>query len=424
MSAVAPNPFMSTPKKTTPKLNQSDTKTVAPNPFALTTKETTAKSPFTFPATNNGSGNDSGAKNIFGSGSAFGGGASFGNPNAFGSGTETKSFGFANTKNSTLFGGFSSNTANASPFRAPTSGSGSALGFGKPDSTTSPMKATISSTEKQATQSSSSGGSNTDYKAKLAKFYEVHNPSKLTSVDANLAKYKGIEDELFRKLYQKYGLGPDGKEKAKPYLEPGGNGPRVFMDLSLGGKAMGRIVIQLYADKTPITAENFRALCTGHTPDENGVKRTLQKTFAQSIFHRIVPGMCLQGGDITRSDGTGGRSIYPPNSPDYGTDAWGKFRDELPFMGHAKRGLLSMANAGANQNSSQFFITLRQLPYLDGKHVIFGEVVEPGEEEDEQQVGKGMAVLDRIMELVVVDPKKHRPKNECRVVIEACGQVM
>lgn len=83
-----------------------------------------------------------------------------------------------------------------------------------------------------------------------------------------------------------------------------------------------------------------------------------------------------------------------------------------------------MANAGANQNSSQFFITLKELPYLDGKHVVFGEVLEPlkdGGHDDEQ--GQGMKVLDRIMELVEVNPKNHRPNEECRVVIEACGQV-
>lgn len=211
------------------------------------------------------------------------------------------------------------------------------------------------------------------------------------------------------------------KKEVCPYPEPEGTGPRVYMDLSLGGEAMGRIVIQLYADKTPITAENFRALCTGHTINENGEERTLQKTYAQNLFHRIVPGMCFQGGDITAGNGTGGRSIYPPNNQTYGTDGWGKFRDEIPFMKHSKRGLLSMANAGANQNSSQFFVTLKKLPYLNGKHVIFGEVLEPGTEVNNEQQGGGMKVLDRIMELVEVNPKNHRPKEECRVVIEACG---
>ena len=154
-----------------------------------------------------------------------------------------------------------------------------------------------------------------------------------------------------------------------------------------------------------------------HTKNDQKVN----KKYAQNYFHRIVPGMCFQGGDITKGDGTGGRSIYPPNDPLVGTDAWGKFKDEL-FMKHSKRGLLSMANAGANQNSSQFFITMKSLPYLNGKHVIFGEVLEPKDDEA-IELGGGMKVLDSIMEEVEVNPKNHRPKNECRVVIEACGQI-
>ena len=281
---------------------------------------------------------------------------------------------------------------------------------------------------KQTTQSAADAANNnsgceTDYKAKLTEFYREHNPSKLASVDANLAKYEGKEDELFRKLYHKYGLGPDGKKVESPFLEPGGTGPRVFLDLSVGGEAVGRLVLQLYADRAPLAAENFRGLCTGRAVDEDtGAKRALPRTFAGSRFHRIVPGMCLQGGDITQGDGTGGRSIYPPSSARHGTDAWGKFRDETPFLRHARRGLLSMANAGAHQNSSQFFVTLRPLPYLDGKHVVFGEVVEPGDG-DEEQVGGGMKVVDRIMQMVEVDPKNHRPREECRVTIDACGEV-
>ena len=110
------------------------------------------------------------------------------------------------------------------------------------------------------------------------------------------------------------------------------------MDLSLGqGKAMDRIVIHLYANKTSITAENFRALCTGYTEDDvSGQEQKLQKTYAGNIFHRIMPGMRLQGGAITCSNGTGRRSIYPPNLTAYGTDAWGKFHDETPFMRHSK----------------------------------------------------------------------------------------
>ncbi|KAL7460885.1 hypothetical protein ACHAXS_001321 [Conticribra weissflogii] len=263
-----------------------------------------------------------------------------------------------------------------------------------------------------------------DFKSKLIVFYQKHNPSKLSQVDSTLAKYAGREKELFRQLYRKYGvISDEANDKVSPYSMPGGSGPKVYMDLSLGGKAMGRIVIQLYADKCPLAAENFRALCTGSTRDKDtGKDRIIAKTFEQNIFHRVVPNFCLQGGDITKLDGTGGRSIYPPSSTTYGTDAWGKFRDE-DFMQHSKRGLLSMANNGKNQNSSQFFISLRKLNFLDGKHVVFGEVLEPTDEGEEQNQGGGMAVLDEIMELVEVDPKNHRPKNDCLVVIEACGEL-
>jgi len=263
-----------------------------------------------------------------------------------------------------------------------------------------------------------------DYKSRLICFYKKHNPSKLSQVEKTLAKYAGRENELFLQLYRKYGVASDAvNNTASPYPVPGGSGPKVYMDLSLGGKAMGRIVMQLYADKCPLAAENFRALCTGSTREKDtGKGRIIAKTFEKNIFHRVVPNFCMQGGDVTKLDGTGGRSIYPPSSKTYGTDAWGKFRDE-DFMQHSKRGLLSMANNGANRNSSQFFITLRTLSFLDGKHVVFGEVLEPTDEGEEQNLGGGMAVLDKIMALVEVDPKNHRPKNNCRVAIEACGEL-
>ena len=175
-----------------------------------------------------------------------------------------------------------------------------------------------------------------DYKSKLTKFYDEYNPSKVSTVDSTLEKYKGREKELFAKLYQKYGLSPDGRLLPK-IDEPSGSGPRVFMDLSVGGKDVGRVLIQLYADKTPLAAENFRALCVGSTIDESGVETVLPKTYAGNIFHRVVPGFVIQGGDTTKCNGTGGRSIYPPSSSKYGTDAWGKFPDES-FMKHSKRG--------------------------------------------------------------------------------------
>ena len=318
---------------------------LAPKPFISTKKETVTS--FSNISLANSSNNKPSSFSFIGSGSTVGVGSN--NKNEFGN-------------NGSVFGGSKgcSVSTNPSPFFGATNSSSTSQ-FG---SNPSPLFGKTQ--DSNSTCSSNINNSNIDYKAKLTDFYKEHNPSKLSSVDSTLDKFKGRENELFKKLYQKYGLTPEGK-KREMFLEPCGSGPRVFMDLSIGGRVAGRLVIKLYADKTPITAENFRALCTGHTTDENGNEQRVPRTYAQNKFHRIVPGMCFQGGDITAGNGTGGRSIYPPNNDTYGTDAWGKFRDEKPFMRHSKRGLLSMANAGANQNSSQFFITMKPLPYLDGK---------------------------------------------------------
>ncbi|CAM9948788.1 unnamed protein product, partial [Ectocarpus sp. 8 AP-2014] len=171
-----------------------------------------------------------------------------------------------------------------------------------------------------------------------------------------------------------------------------GNGPLCFMDIEVGGEAVGRLVFRLFADKTPKAAENFRALCTG----EKG--RGLR--YEGSAFHRIIPGFVVQGGDFTRGDGRGGKSIYGD-----------KFEDE-PFMRHHKLGLLSMANKGANTNNSQFFITLKAVAHLDGKHVVFGEVE------------SGIKVLDRMKSVTLLEPKRDgKPAPDQRVVISRCGQL-
>jgi peptidyl-prolyl isomerase H (cyclophilin H) len=136
--------------------------------------------------------------------------------------------------------------------------------------------------------------------------------------------------------------------------------PVVFFDVSIGGMPAGRIKIELFADVCPKTAENFRQLCTGEHK-----KSSLAVGYKSCPFHRIIKGFMIQGGDFVNKDGTGRYSIYGDSFP-----------DENFVLQHTGPGLLSMANSGPNTNGSQFFITCAKCDWLDGKHVVFGKVID------------------------------------------------
>merc|ERR1712159_497827 len=167
--------------------------------------------------------------------------------------------------------------------------------------------------------------------------------------------------------------------------QPSANMVVVFFDMTIGGAPAGRIEMTLREDVVPKTAENFRALCTG----EKGFG------FKGSSFHRVMPNFMCQGGDFTRHNGTGGKSIYGE-----------KFPDENFIKKHDRPGLLSMANCGPNTNGSQFFITTVVTSWLDGKHTVFGEV------------SKGMDVVKACEAVGSGSGATKKP-----VVIANCGQL-
>ncbi|KAH9920631.1 cyclophilin-like domain-containing protein [Fomitopsis serialis] len=167
--------------------------------------------------------------------------------------------------------------------------------------------------------------------------------------------------------------------------------PVVFMDVNIGETPAGRLKMELFSDIVPKTAENFRQLCTG----EYRVNSRPQG-YKGATFHRVVPNFMCQGGDFIKGDGTGSFSIYGD-----------KFPDENFQEKHTVPGLLSMANSGANTNGCQFFITTAKCDFLDGKHVVFGKVID------------GMLTLRKI-ENVPTGPN-NRPKLAVKIV--ECGEM-
>merc|ERR1719229_741567 len=170
----------------------------------------------------------------------------------------------------------------------------------------------------------------------------------------------------------------------------------VYLEVEISGVSIGRMIFKLYQNICPKTCENFRCLCNGERG--TGLITKMPLHYQGAKFHRIIPGFMCQGGDFELGDGRGGESIYG-----------GKFSDEAGGLAlrHAKRGLLSMANSGRDTNGSQFFILFKPAHHLNGKHCVFGEMVE------------GHATLDAIEG--VKTQSDDRPIAP--IVVARCGQL-
>lgn len=171
--------------------------------------------------------------------------------------------------------------------------------------------------------------------------------------------------------------------------------PVVFFDVSIGGKETGRITLELFADVCPKTAENFRQFCTGEYRKGNK-----PIGYKGATFHRVIKDFMVQGGDFVNGDGTGCVSIYG-DIP---------FADEsIGALRHSGAGVLAMANSGPNTNGNQFYITCTQCDFLDGKHVVFGKVVNQ----------ESLLVVRKLENVPVT--QESRPTTECKIT--QCGEL-
>lgn len=182
-----------------------------------------------------------------------------------------------------------------------------------------------------------------------------------------------------------------------PVPKPGEGEPIVFFDITLGGEPLGRIKMQLFSRTTPKTSENFRQFCTGEHKSALGKAQG----YKGSKFHRVIPSFMIQGGDFLNGNGTGSATIYNSTT----------FADENFTLKHTQPGLLSMANSGPNTNGCQFFITCAAAPFLDGKHVVFGRVVE------------GMDVVKKIEGTRTSRDKGREDRPVMDVTVKECGEM-
>ena len=227
---------------------------------------------------------------------------------------------------------------------------------------------------------------------KLTKLVPVDDPA-VKFLSNLINEKKQAKEKTAKSLYKKFlktSLYEDKPAVEAPKEIPSevnASNPKVYFNLKIGeDEVPKRVEFELFADRVPKTVENFRALCTG---EKGG-----NLHYKNSIFHRVIKGFMMQGGDFENANGTGGSSIYG-----------NKFDDENFYYKHTREGLLSMANSGPNTNGSQFFITFKETPWLDGKHVVFGKVI------------SGMEVV-REVEGLTTD-EQDRPSSEIRIV--DCG---